>query len=244
MKLNGSWFNCGTMRCSGKVIAFLKMILLRLIFSAAILVFSPGCESRAVPPFPSAIEENSVVIYVAMYGGHSGIILPNKYLPANLRRLTSHFNTYRYIEFGWGDEDFYRSEKVGAFISIKAALWPTSSVLHVIGINETMEEYAATTIIYRIELSQQGFVALCDFIGSTFMQNEDGESIALGPDPAFVRPTLFYRSGLKFFFPRTCNTWTAKGLQRAGLPISIWGNICVKNLKKNTALLGNHVGSD
>ena len=174
-------------------------------------------------------------IYVAIDGGHSGIILANSTMPDDLRRLTSRFNAFRYIEFGWGDEDFYRAPEVNVFIALKAALWPTASVLHLIGINETLEEYAAGPDIYRIELSRDGFFALCNFITATFSQDEKGNSIALGLDPDFIRQALFYQARPKFFLPGTCNTWTAKALKTAGMPIFTGENICVKSLARNIA---------
>lgn len=205
------------------------------ILSVLALTCLPGCARKSLSPFPPALEEKTVSIYVAIDDGHSGIILTNSTIPDDLRQLTSRFNAFRYIEFGWGDEDFYRAPEVNVFIAVKAALWPTASVLHLIGINETLEEYAAGPDIYRIELSREGFFALCNFITATFSKDEKGNSIALGPDPAFIRQTLFYQARPKFFLPRTCNTWTAKALKTAGIPISTWANICVKNLARNIA---------
>ena len=222
--------------CLQRKTSLVTTILFTGILSVLALTCLPGCASKSLSPFPPALEDKPVSIHVAIYGGHSGIILTNSTIPDELRRLTSRFNASRYIEFGWGDEDFYRGPETTVFIAVKAALWPTPSVLHLIGINETMEEYAAGADIYRIELSRAGFLALCNLITATFSQDEKGGSIALGPDPAFIRPTLFYQARPKFFFPRTCNTWTAKALQIAGMPISTWASICVKNLAKNIAM--------
>ena len=216
------------------------ILFIGILFVLA-LTCLPGCARKSLSPFPSALEDKPVTIHVAIYGGHSGIILTNSTIPDDLRRITSRFNAFRYIEFGWGDEDFYRDPETTVFIAVKAALWPTASVLHLIGINETMEDYAAGPDIYRIELSREGFFALCNFITETFSRDEKGNSIALGPDPAFIRYTLFYQARPKFFFPRTCNTWTAKVLQTAGMPISTWANICVKNLARNIAIHGRRI---
>lgn len=218
-----------------------KNILFIGIIIAVALICIPGCARKSYSPFPPDVKDDPVSIYVAIYGGHSGIILPTSAMPDDLLRLTTEFNSFRYIEFGWGDEDFYRGQNVNAFIAVKAALWPTASVLHLIGINESMEEYAAGVAIYRVELSRSGFLALCSFITATFSVDEYGNSIVLGPDTAFKRQASFYMARPKFFFPRTCNTWTAKALQISGMPISTWASICVKNLARNIAIHSSRI---
>lgn len=236
MKTNHSRTLLEKIICLQRKISLPTTILFIGIVSVLTLICLPGCARKSLSPFPPSLEDKPVTIHVAIYGGHSGIILPNSTMPDDLRRLTSRFNAFRYIEFGWGDEEYYRDPETTVFIAVKAALWPTASVLHLIGINEDMEEYAAGPSIYRIELSSEGFFALCNSITATFSRDKKGNSIALGPDPVFIRHTLFYQARPKFFFPRTCNTWTAKALKTAGMPISTWASICVKNLARNIAI--------
>ena len=138
------------------------------VLSVFTLVSTPGCGGTSSPLFPPGLEETTIPVHIAIYSGHSGIIIKNSTMPDDLRRLTDQFNSFSYVEFGWGDHDYYQDPDPSTFVSVKAALWPTASVLHLIGINETMNEYAVGPEIYRIELSKEGFRALCGIITETF----------------------------------------------------------------------------
>ena len=102
-----------------------------LLFQGIIYVFAlvclSGCAGKNQPQFPPETDEKSLAIHVVIYHGHSGIIIANKDIPLDLRRLVIAFKDHRFVEFGWGDNDFYRTPEVNAYIAIKAALLPSFS---------------------------------------------------------------------------------------------------------------------
>lgn len=46
-----------------------------------------------------------------------------------------------YLEFGWGDKYFYQAENPTVGLGIKAILWSTKSVVHVVALPLRPDEY-------------------------------------------------------------------------------------------------------
>lgn len=226
---------------NNKISTCSSTLIHRILISVLVLLCFSGCAGKNNPQFPPESNEETMAIHVAIYHGHSGIILPYSSISDDLQRFIIRFKGYPFVEFGWGDEDFYRTPEANAYIAIKAALLPTASVLHVVGIKGSVEEYVAGVNIYRIyriELSREGFIALCNFIRTTFSQDKRGDSLIQRGGQVSPGYGTFYKARPKFFFPRTCNSWVAKAMQKAGVPISPWANICAKKLARNVAQYG------
>ena len=51
---------------------------------------------------------------------------------------------------GWGDDGFYRSDKITTGVTLKALFWPTPSVLHVVGFNDAPESYFVESKVVRM----------------------------------------------------------------------------------------------
>jgi hypothetical protein len=79
---------------------------------------------RTNPHFPFAISEHAerTPLPVFSHGQHTGLVLPRKALENVLPEITTQL-TGDWLEFGWGDEGFYRNEIV-TFPS-PSAPWPT-----------------------------------------------------------------------------------------------------------------------
>ena len=83
-------------------------------------------------------------MYVINHGWHTGLILP--YESLNEEPFIQDTLGYSpYYEFGWGDSDFYQAEKITSGTTLKAILWPTDSVIHVISIRQNLHEQFTTT---------------------------------------------------------------------------------------------------
>ena len=100
-----------------------------------VLVIFTGCAgSYSWQALPESSEDERT-IFVVSHGWHTGLILPYEPLSA-LLDLEKVMGESTYYEFGWGDADFYQAEEVTSGITLKAVLWPTESVLHVVSIRE------------------------------------------------------------------------------------------------------------
>jgi hypothetical protein len=190
------------------VLAHRIKIIIPLLFLAA------GCAGPNKALFPPAPGATARTVYVINQGGrHTGIAVAHADIPVHLWLAKADYPKARYLEVGWGDDDGYRKD-LTFWIVFKGLLWPTRSVLQLDGFDKTLDENfdnAETTII-EVKLSEQGFERLCRHIGETYALDAAGKPIALGDD--------WYRARGKYCIFKTCNTWVATGLRKAGCPIT------------------------
>ena len=184
-----------------------------------ILILLPSCSfirtpPREVPHPPFAQADSQLTpMLVFSHGHHTGIALPAQAMQDELPALSQSLPG-RWLEFGWGDEGFYRTEKISIPLAIRALAYPTPSVMHVHTTNQPLHiTYAyAPARLYLLDESQR--IALSSYISSHFQRDADGQIIDLGPGRYGM--SRFYRARDRFYYPRTCNSWTAKGLRAIG----------------------------
>ena len=178
------------------------------------------------PPRPDA---GLIEIYVVSNGYHTGVALPRAALaeyaggrgyPA-LIAVTQRFAAYDWIEFGWGDAEFYRLTPTVSDLSWRVALralfWPgNTSVLHVVGLKEDPAHAFLSGDFVRIPLSRNGFDRLLAKLDATFVAPRQGALPDLGR--GLYGPSLFYPANGSFSALRLCNHWTGELLGAAGLP--------------------------
>src|ERR671918_737324 len=157
-------------------------------------------------------------IFVTRSGWHSGIVIKRSDISERDLPELKDFPDADYLEFGWGDWDYFQAPDPGIGLAFKAAFWSSGSVLLVVGIKGAAESHFSGSEIVEIVLADERFRQLIDFISGTFSRPSPGL-------PAEARPGLdsksrFYRAQGRFHLFRTCNTWVADGLRSAGLPIA------------------------
>jgi hypothetical protein len=125
-----------------------------------------------------------------------------------------------YLEFGWGDELFYRAETNTVWTGIRAALFSTSSVIHVIGLEEPVADAAHANEIVEVRVPVDGLRRLAASIEREFADaspTPTGATLTAAP-----APNRFYKAQRRFYFPRMCNWWIAARLAEAGCPVEPW----------------------
>jgi len=122
-----------------------------------------------------------------------------------------------FVEVGWGDEGFYRAKKITLPLVLRAAFWPTPSVLHVAGLRGPVQQCFPASDIIELHVSDGQFDDLCRFISATLARDEALRPEKLGP--GLYGESLFYRGKGKYYLPKTCNVWTAQALRAAGCPV-------------------------
>lgn len=152
-------------------------------------------------------------------GMHTGLIIPVNRISSDKIYAVELFADYKYIDFGWGDEDYYQTPGANCCLGFKAVALPTSSVMRVQGFNNSPEEVARwTDYAVKFGLTDSDFSKLCDYIDKSFRRDEQNKLVE----------TLRKRNGEIIFFKsvyyyhafNTCNTWAARGLHNAGLDVS------------------------
>ena len=181
------------------------------------LVIFIGCAgSYSWQALPDSSEDERT-IFVVSHGWHTGLILPYESLSA-LPDLEKVMGESTYFEFGWGDADFYQGEEVTSGITLKAILWPTESVLHIVSIREDPRVRFRNHDVVEVRISRRGLARLVDFVSSSFYQSSDARLVPLGR--GLYHHSHFFRATGGYQLTNNCNTWVAEALERAGLPVS------------------------
>ena len=189
------------------------MALPRLVLLAAIVVFVCACAEPQNASSPSS--SSAVAIYLVAHERHTGLILPRADIPAGLWPESRDFPQANYLEVGWGERDYYQGRDRGLRGTLKAALWPTPSVLHVVGVRGPVARYFRTSEVIKLMLTRDGFERLVRYVHNA--HERTGAADALGP--GLYGNSRFYPAWESFHLFRNCNVWTARGLRTAGLPI-------------------------
>ncbi|MFC2088069.1 DUF2459 domain-containing protein [Calditrichota bacterium] len=193
-------------------------------------------------PIENTIRTDSLnTFYVVGHDWHTGIIIHTADIPDSLRPRHHHFPQTRYLEIGWGDKDFYQnpSSEIDYYLAIKAALWPTESVLHINGFDKSVEEYYYFSELIRFEISLEQFKNLYLFIFKTFARDSVGNEIWIGK--GHYNDSQFFLGEDKYYFPKTCNVWTAQAINRAGFDISPFRFQTAENLIDYLHNIGEYI---
>jgi len=171
--------------------------------------------------------DNNKDIFVINHGIHAGIILKVEDINSSIWKVDTMFKEFEYIEIGWGDEDFYKSSDPSVWMTLKAGLFPTSSVLHLRAISQYKLNRFSKDKIVKLSISKEEFDKLSLFIENSFAK-ENGKFIVLSK--GLYPESLFYISSKTYHIFNTCNVWTAQALESAGVNITPFLSITTNNL--------------
>lgn len=149
-------------------------------------------------------------IYVVSHGWHTGIVVSSKNISPELSFLFPYFDRAEYFEIGWGDKGFYQASEITGDLVIKALLWPTPSVMHVVSLNNSPEKVFPHSNVIRVTISETGHKKLNKIILNSFKKNENGNAIKT--DKGLYGDSMFFMGESYFFMTNTCNTWTSEML--------------------------------
>lgn len=192
----------------------------RLRYAAAmLLVMLAGCAGS--PPAAETETDNgpSRILQVANHGWHTGLIVRSADIPHDAWPARRDFPDARYLELGWGDRQYYVREDPSIWIALRALLWPTDSAIHAVAVRGTIEREFPTSEIVELRVSEAGFQRLVDFVAASHARDAAGDWIVLAPGQRPNR-SRFYASERRFHLFETCNTWVARALREARVPIN------------------------
>jgi len=176
-----------------------------------------NCDFRQTP--------DGVPVFVVSNGVHTDIVVPLRDTLTGfswLQQLSQpawsrQFAPYQFVGFGWGDEGFYLhsygGHSPGVGTTLKAVLLPTPTLLHV-------DFYRAAPLAGRrvvpLRISAEQYHRLTTAILRSFARDSTGHLIPLAA-PGYTSDDFFLRARGRYHALHTCNDWTNRSLQRAGV---------------------------
>lgn len=200
-----------------------------------ILFLISGCNRVVREIYPENPTQRTIPVYVINHGWHTGIAIERVYLDEYLPNHPE-MPMAKYLMFGWGDGKYYPHPDPGTGLLLRAALLPTQSVLHVVGIDIQVQSYFPSSRIVRIMIHPKGADELAGFIGFHFETDEVGNPI-FAADGLYQNST-FFQAKPTYFFPRTSNRWVAQALRRTGYPITPFCALRAENVMKQASEYG------
>lgn len=194
-----------------------------------------SCNRPMKEIYPDDPSQRTIPVYVISHGWHTGIAIERVYLDDYLPDHPEMPNA-KYLMFGWGDGKYYPHPDPGTGLLLRAALLPTQSVIHVVGIDIPVQNYFPSSRVVRIMIHPTGTDEMTEFISSHF---ETGEA----ENPLFAADGLYQNSAFfqakpTYFFPRTSNRWVAQALRRTGYPITPFYALTAENVIKQASEYG------
>lgn len=158
---------------------------------------------------------------------------------------TAHEERFHYALIGWGNRRFYLETqtwddfKLSNALSALAGLGET--VVHV----DCLEELPRSSeSCRRIRISKEQYRALCESVKSSFAGGEARNPRRI-PNPAYSQTDAFFEGTGAYHVFNTCNVWTGRNLQKAGVRVGWWTpfastlfNSLPKELPSGEVLLG------
>lgn len=107
-------------------------------------------------------------IYIVSHGWHTGIVVPALDVYEKLPQLEERFGQTPYLEFGWGDQDFYQAAEGTLGLAVKALFWRTDTVVHVVKAPKQPRHYFPASAIVEICLKANEYEALKKYLVTSF----------------------------------------------------------------------------
>ena len=172
-----------------------------------------------IKSFAAEIDKSKMnEVYVVNHGWHTGFVVPASGIFQAIPELEQRFENAPYIEFGWGDNEFYQAEEITSGVTLKAIFLPTNSVVHAVAVTRKADKYFKHSEVEKFCLEDTEFKSLVDFIARSFYRDESGNILKL--NHGIYGDSQLYEGKGDFHIFNTCNKWTAKGLESAGMNIS------------------------
>ena len=206
------------------------------IVASLVLALSAGCQSAVAPEIArpaeaetwaeqAAAEQAFRIIHVVSNGWHTGIVLARSDLAHGDIPEINDFPKAKFFEFSWGDAKYFPAPEKGLAMVISALFTPTPAVLHLAGLPAEPRKVFPNAEIVELQLSSTGLQNLVAYIGDSFDRGAADSGF-----PGLYRFSRFYPATGRFHIFNTCNTWTARGLKTAGIPVTVSGTLQAEEL--------------
>ena len=168
--------------------------------------------------WPCAPGEASCKTVVIVHNSwHAAIVLRRDELSVDVLPEMGDFPDAKFLEFSWGDQDYFPDPNSGVWAALRAGFWSGGSVMHMVSFQISVSEFYRGAEIIELRYNPSAHEKLLRYIARRFARPVIGAPAP--PRPGLFAYSRFYPSRQKFSILRTCNTWVAEALESAGLPI-------------------------
>lgn len=169
-------------------------------------------------------------------GWHTELLLPATEAESSLSDIRPWFPKEKYLIFGWGNRYYYMARDPG-WLSGLDALFPSSSVMLIQGLSENPQKVFPPDIHIRwLCISGAGLAHMDAYLAGYLRGGgPNGGLIELRHGP-WAHSWFFASTGTYDAF-HTCNTWTARALHIAGLPVGSQGVVFADQVVSEVATL-------
>ena len=197
--------------------------LTRVAALLAAMVVAGGCLAPVADLSPLPGDEPAVTIWVLDHGWHTAIVVRRDDLERALWPAVEDFPAATFIEVAWGDREFYMATPPTPWLAIRAAFLAAESVLHVVGFSAPIAASFPESEVVELRLSRRGFDAMTRLVGEEYQRDREGRPVRLAR--GLYGASWFYAARGTYHLFNTCNTWVARALRAAGLPVTPTGVI-------------------
>lgn len=201
---------------AGALLALLALVGLYVGVAAALMLLPANTSAPAEPP--------NIEAYVLSNGVHTDLVFPVRSAAMDWTALFDPRDAKapppeaEFVAIGWGDRDFYLHTPTWADLTLRHAVGAlfgaNASLLHVTWLTRAQLRQGA----YAMPLSQRQYLALVAHVRGSL---PGGRAVTL-PGAGYGPDDAFYEAEGSYHLFETCNTWTGRGLRRAGVPVSRW----------------------
>ena len=121
---------------------------------------------------------------------HAAIVLRKSDLVEKTMPELADFPAAQFIEFSWGDKDYFPDPQSGVFGAIKAALWSSGSVIHLVGFTDTVEHFYRGANIAELRLNPTAYQRIGRLHRRNFPTRTITWPCARGSGVVFLQPLL------------------------------------------------------
>jgi len=162
-------------------------------------------------------------VWVLDHGWHTAVVVRRADVDRTLWPEADEFPEATFIEVAWGDRQFYMAAAPSAWLAVQAALATRGSVLHVVGVETSLAALFPGVEIVELRVTPRGFAALTRFVADEYARDDARRAIRLAR--GLYGTSWFYAARSRYHVFNTCNTWVARALERAGLPVTPSGTV-------------------
>ena len=155
-------------------------------------------------------------VAIADRGWHTDLCAPSADATGALAVAAEGFPGTRVLCLGFGARNFFLARGADPLDAL-AAMFPSRAALLLTALRVAPEAAFGARVVVRLPLGAAGRAGLIRFLADAFAPRPDGAPRWLrdGPYPGSV----FYAAQGTYDLFSTCNTWSARGLLAAGVPV-------------------------